>query len=368
MLGGDDERDAFRRERRGRRRARRRSPSRSASAPSASRRAAMRRPSSSASDCVGRDADLLRGARRDGDHRSSPVPARARGTVMAQRSRAVFIQCSPLVRSSPASRLPCFCGPPRGNMSCRWWFDAALRAPRAREVADHHAHLRLDAVLGIEMSRRKRITSQCAGVSSSPSRARLRAREILRPLLAVDKVALAVGLDRACRRRRGGAVRAGAPSWHRVGANAHGRASDDQRFAGRAPAAGRRCCPWRALPVVARADEVDEARRPVVGRRRCAGARYDASTLRDDDAVALAVDAVAALDRVGEAQRRRAGSRGSSSGTRARAPRCAPAAAAGHGKRRGLLEVRRSRARPGARASRRRRGSRRPSGTSAPLR
>ena len=29
------------------------------------------------------------------------------------------VQCSPLVRSRPARRLPCFCGPPTGNSSCR---------------------------------------------------------------------------------------------------------------------------------------------------------------------------------------------------------------------------------------------------------
>ena len=38
-----------------------------------------------------------------------------RGWTFVRTFRAGGDQCSPLVRSSPASRLPCFCGPPRGN-------------------------------------------------------------------------------------------------------------------------------------------------------------------------------------------------------------------------------------------------------------
>jgi hypothetical protein len=33
--------------------------------------------------------------------------------------RSASAQCSPLVRKRPARRLPCFCGPPRGNSLCR---------------------------------------------------------------------------------------------------------------------------------------------------------------------------------------------------------------------------------------------------------
>src|SRR6266536_5268681 len=51
-------------------------------------------------------------------------------------------------------------------------------------------------------------------------------------------------------------------------------------------------------PVIAPADELDEARRPVAAARRAA-VRERRKQIADDDPVARAVDAVAALDLVG---------------------------------------------------------------------
>ena len=46
------------------------------------------------------------------------APAGMEAAADADGHRSVD-QCSPLVRRMPARRLPCFCGPPRGNISCR---------------------------------------------------------------------------------------------------------------------------------------------------------------------------------------------------------------------------------------------------------
>lgn len=59
-------------------------------------------------------------ARCDGQLLSDAIACR--GELLERLSptfTATPVQCSPLVRRTPASRLPCFCGPPLGNRSCR---------------------------------------------------------------------------------------------------------------------------------------------------------------------------------------------------------------------------------------------------------
>ena len=88
--------------------------------------------------------DLPRGIRRDDDQRRRARDLRLWNVMVAMSGR--FIQCSPLVFRSPASRLPCFCGPPAREQVVQVVVGPALGSPGVAEVPDHHADLRLHAV------------------------------------------------------------------------------------------------------------------------------------------------------------------------------------------------------------------------------
>src|SRR5512135_1942449 len=141
------------------------------------------------------------------------------------------------------------------------------------------------------------MTSQCAGVSARPScAASARTNSSDHWLRSIRYPSLSVWI----RRSPTVSQRVGSNAW--VVAVVMGRqvaASGRQRRAA-ARRIGTGGLGLAALAVAAAPDEFDEPGRPVVAPGR-AQVRERREHVADDDAVALAVDAVAALHRVGEA-------------------------------------------------------------------
>ena len=141
------------------------------------------------------------------------------------------------------------------------------------------------------------MTSQCSPVSASPSRAACARAKSSDHCSRSDEIAFGVGLyrdavhvERVRRGRRRDAVR-----------DRGGRDVSQREPRARARAPVQAGLAGTALPIAARADEGDEARGPVVAPGAAPVRERREHVLRHD-AVALAVDAVAAPDPVREAR------------------------------------------------------------------
>ena len=252
--------------------------------------------------------------------------------------------------SRPASRLPCFCGPPREQV-VQVVVVAALRPPDLREVADHHAHLGLHAVLVEVVAQEADQLPVLVGELQPLARACARAKSSDQSSRCADSPRSRSRLPVADQQRRAA-----------VGIVASRRAPGQAAQRQRRRRCALRC--RRAARARAAAHEGHEARRPAVAAGAAqVGVRGE--QVARQHAVVPAVDAVAALHAVGEAGPPGRGSPGSNSGTRGRAV-AAGAPVAGPGQVAASPAGARSRGRPAARASPRRPGSRRPSAACGP--